>query len=264
MTPNTVCLPKIVSRDDRACRHPCGRLAIARGRPDLRSHGAPYSDPRRRGLPERESVAPQVRFAAKQRLMDDRKKKAAKPGRKACRSPLLLRVNALREGAAMFRMIPLLAGAVAIGLGSAGARDSDWKTPIIAVSKAASDSPSAVSGKTFIVFFNLDGTSLTEEGYQIVSAAAKQFIEGHSAGAKMFVISSSTDPRNAILSTKRTVAVASELVRDGVSAKSINTSWSSPDRNMPISIREWQNRRLLIAIRPNLPSTGRPLEGEPS
>jgi hypothetical protein len=93
--------------------------------------------------------------------------------------------------------------------------------------------------------------------------AAKQFTEGHSAGAKMLVIGSGTDPDSEILSRKRSAAVATELVRDGVLAKSINTAWSSPDQNMPISIREWQNRLVLIAIRPNSPSakTDRPAVG---
>jgi outer membrane protein OmpA-like peptidoglycan-associated protein len=166
----------------------------------------------------------------------------------------------------MFRMLSLTAGAVVIGLGSAGAHSSDWKKPIIAVPQATSDFHSAVSGKTFSVFFNPGGTFLTEEGHQIVSAAAKRFTEAHSASVKMFVIGSSTTPGGEILSRERSLAVTTELVRDGVPAKSIDTAWSSPDRDMPTSIREWQNRRVSIAIRPNSPSAkaDRPLAGEPS
>src|SRR6202040_2794220 len=103
-----------------------------------------------------------------------------------------------------------MAGAVVITLGSAGAQGSDWKKPIIAVPQATSDSPSAVSGKTFNVFFDPNGTLLTQEGQQIVSAAAKRFTDGHSANVKMFVTGSSTDPDGEILSKERSVAVATE------------------------------------------------------
>jgi hypothetical protein len=67
--------------------------------------------------------------------------------------------------------------------------------------------------KSFNVFFDADQASLTPEGREIISEAAKQFMDGHGYSARVFVVS------------------------------------NTPTAEDLPSLQEWQNRRILIAIR---------------
>jgi len=115
-----------------------------------------------------------------------------------------------------------------------------------AMTKPASPVPN--QEKSFSVFFDADEASLTPEGREVISAAAKRFMADHASNARVFVISSD-DAKDENLPIEGTKAVKSELERDGVKAEAISAVQHS--QNMPASLQAWQNKRILIALGAN-------------
>lgn len=156
----------------------------------------------------------------------------------------------------MRKMIPLIAAAIAITAFSASNSNGQTSSSNICSSKHFVDwKPTAEAmQETFSVFFASDNALLTSEGHQIISQAAKRF--GHSDGASIFVISSDRDGSNQALPKERLAAVKQALADEGISPSLVHVRWSSRGEEMPLSLRKWQDRRVLITVEP---STSSPL-----
>ena len=120
--------------------------------------------------------------------------------------------------------------------------------------------PSAVeSGPdvSFSVFFESGAASLSKEGREIISLAAKRFAVTHSRHSAYLLIASETDNQDsASLSNARIQAVVNQLVRDGIQRKFVSVAEQPSVHSEPVRLLEWLDRRVSISIHEN-PVTGR-------
>ena len=104
--------------------------------------------------------------------------------------------------------------------------------------------------QTFIVFFDFDKSTLTAEGSKIVDAAAAAFKSGKSNIAIAgYTDLAGTATYNMALSERRAKTVQAALIKDGVPANAIATSWhgkENPRVKTADGVREAQNRRVEI------------------
>jgi hypothetical protein len=137
-----------------------------------------------------------------------------------------------------------------------------WATTVVfAASTSAFGIPLRASSSpntSFSVFFQPGAASLTKEGREIVSIAAKRFAatHGRNSAAHIFVISETDDQDSASLSIGRVKAVGDQLERDGVQGKYISEDEQPSVHAEPVRLLEWLDRRVSISIQEN-PDTGR-------
>lgn len=121
-----------------------------------------------------------------------------------------------------------------------------WAALIASMAFADAHAQSSVTQeKTFNVFFAADGIALTEEGRDIVLAAAKTFARAPDAHVFLVGDGPALDQRSAV--------VKGELVKDGVPAAAIRVRDGEAHEAMPPALEEWQERRVLIAVGPMPP-----------
>jgi outer membrane protein OmpA-like peptidoglycan-associated protein len=146
----------------------------------------------------------------------------------------------------MFRILPLIFTTVVLGL--VCVETSGAGSPAVTMG-----SPSAIRSQeiSFNIFFDSGKASLTDEGRELVAAAAKQFARDHGRDAHIFLIGNADSASDGALSKDHIVAVRSELVHDGVRLGSISAKQSPRAQSMPITLQEWENRRVIIAVRAN-------------
>jgi outer membrane protein OmpA-like peptidoglycan-associated protein len=120
---------------------------------------------------------------------------------------------------------------------------------------AATPSPAAPpSGpREFVVFFDFDRASLTEQGLAVVRGAAAAALAGQATRIRVIghADRSGTDSYNENLSRRRAETVRGELVRQGVTPGVIATNWAGerqPRVPTPDGVREPQNRRVEIVF----------------
>ena len=137
-----------------------------------------------------------------------------------------------------------------------------WATTVIfaastsAFGMPASGKPMSASGPpdtSFNVFFDPGAASLSKEGREIISVAAKRFAATHGrhSAAHILLASETDDQDKASLSTERIRAVSNQLVRDGIQRKFVSAVQHSGDHAEPVSLLEWQHRRISISIQEN-------------
>jgi outer membrane protein OmpA-like peptidoglycan-associated protein len=114
-------------------------------------------------------------------------------------------------------------------------------------------SASAALDTSFNVFFDPGAASLSNEGRKIISVAAMRFAATHSrhSAAHILLDSETDDQDRASLSTERIRAVSTQLVRDGIQRKFVSAVQHSSGHPEPVSLREWQTRRISISIQEN-------------
>jgi len=134
-------------------------------------------------------------------------------------------------------------------------------TAILAASTSVFGMPLGVARApdiSFSVFFNPGAVSLSKEGREIVSVAAKRFTDAHShqSSARISVTSETDGQGNESLSNDRVKAVDDQLVRDGVERKYVSVDEQPSDHAEPIRLLESLDRRVSIDIQEN-PVIGR-------
>ena len=142
----------------------------------------------------------------------------------------------------MPKLLPLILVFAAISLANANASDTASAKNVRTFNPVARD-----QDESFNVFFRADRALLTPEGREIVSEAAKRFVDSHDPNARVFVISNTSTGEE--LPIERADAVKKELEHDGIKPDVIGEVRHS--RAVPASLQEWQNRRIIIAIRAN-------------
>lgn len=126
---------------------------------------------------------------------------------------------------------------------------------------AASIAPDS-SYSSYSIFFNPRAASLSKEGREIISVAAKQFAATHSrhSGAHILLTSETDGQGSASVSNERIKAVGDQLVRDGIPRKFISADEHPSVHAEPVRLLEWLDRRVSIGIQEN-PVIARPLTG---
>jgi hypothetical protein len=137
-----------------------------------------------------------------------------------------------------------------------------WATAVILT--AATSVSGMPSGETsipdagtpdpsFSVFFDPGAASISKEGREIISLVAKQFAAAHGrqAAARVVVTSESDDQVNPSLFNQRVKAVGRQLVRDGIPGKYVSAIERPNAQAEPLSLRQWQHRRVSISIHEN-------------
>jgi outer membrane protein OmpA-like peptidoglycan-associated protein len=111
---------------------------------------------------------------------------------------------------------------------------------------------------SFSVFFDPGGATLSNEGREIISIAAKRFAATHSRypAAHIFVNGETNDQDSAFLSIERAKAVGNELVRNGIQRKFVSVGEQPNVHSEPVRLLEWLDRRVSISIEQN-PVSGR-------
>jgi hypothetical protein len=149
------------------------------------------------------------------------------------------------EVRAMSKLSPLLLGTTVIFIAS---------TSVFGMPQRVSSSPDT----SFSVFFDPGEASLSKEGREIVSIAAKRFAatHGRNPAAHIFVTSETDDQDSTSLSIGRIKAVGNQLERDDVQRKFISEDEQPSVHATPVRLLEWLDRRVSISIQEN-PDTGR-------
>jgi outer membrane protein OmpA-like peptidoglycan-associated protein len=101
------------------------------------------------------------------------------------------------------------------------------------------------------VFFDFDKSTITPAGKQIIAQAAQAYKRGQRVLLTGYTDRAGTPQYNMGLSKRRAEAVRAEMLRDGVPANAINTSWKGeedPRVPTPDGVREPQNRRVEIVL----------------
>ena len=130
-------------------------------------------------------------------------------------------------------------------------------TSVFGMSLRAPSAPESGPDVSFSVFFDPDATSLSKEGREIISVAAKRFAVTHSRHSAYLLIASEADSQDsASLSNARIQAVVNQLVRDGIHRKFVSVAERSNIHSEPVRLLEWLDRRVSISIHEN-PVTGR-------
>ena len=106
---------------------------------------------------------------------------------------------------------------------------------------------------SFSVFFNPGAATLSKEGREIVSVAAKRFTDtqSHQSAARISITSETDGQGNESLSNERAKAVGDQLVRDGVERKFVSVDEQPSDHAEPIRLLESLDRRVSIDIEEN-------------
>ena len=106
---------------------------------------------------------------------------------------------------------------------------------------------------TFSVFFDPGGATLSKEGREIISVAAKRFAAAHSLhpAAHILVTSETDDQDRASLSIARLNAVSNQLARDGIQRKFVRADEQPSVHPEPVRLLEWLDRRVSISIQEN-------------
>ena len=106
---------------------------------------------------------------------------------------------------------------------------------------------------SFSVFFDPGRATLSKEGRQIISLAAKRFAATHShyPAAHIIVTGETDDQDRASLSVERVRAVGNELVRDGIQRKFVSADEQPSVHSEPVRLLEWLDRRVSISIQEN-------------
>jgi outer membrane protein OmpA-like peptidoglycan-associated protein len=127
-------------------------------------------------------------------------------------------------------------------------------TSVFGVPQRAANPPDL----SFSVFFDPGGATLSKEGREIVSVAAKRFAAIHSRypAAHMFVNGETNDQDSASLSIERVEAVGNELGRNGIQRKYVTVDERPSLHSEPVRLLEWLDRRVSISIQEN-PVSGR-------
>ena len=130
-------------------------------------------------------------------------------------------------------------------------------TSAFGMSLRAPSAPESGPDVSFSVFFDSGAASLSKEGREIVSLAAKRFAVTHSRHPAYLLIASETDSQDsASLSNARIQAVVNQLARDGIQRKFVSVAEQPSVHSEPVRLLEWLDRRVSISIREN-PVTGR-------
>ena len=113
--------------------------------------------------------------------------------------------------------------------------------------------PRAEAPRNYLVFFDFDQATLTADAQAIIRSAATGFRDGRMTRleATGHADRSGTNAYNQRLSQRRAEAVKAELVRLGVPANQIGTSWKGEEQPLvqtPDGVREPQNRRVQIVL----------------
>jgi outer membrane protein OmpA-like peptidoglycan-associated protein len=106
---------------------------------------------------------------------------------------------------------------------------------------------------SFNVFFDPGAASLSKEGREIISVAAKRFAATHSShsAAHIIVSSETNDQDSTSLSNERIKAVGNQLVRDGIQRKLVSADERPSVHSEPVRLEEWLDRRVTISIQEN-------------
>jgi outer membrane protein OmpA-like peptidoglycan-associated protein len=106
---------------------------------------------------------------------------------------------------------------------------------------------------SFSVFFDPGVATLSKEGQEIVSVAAKRFAGTHSqhSAARISITSETDGQGNESLSNERAKAVGDQLVRDGVKRNFVSVDERPSDHAEPIRLLESLDRRVSIDIEEN-------------
>lgn len=125
--------------------------------------------------------------------------------------------------------------------------------PTVPTAVPAPPPPPLQPQKVFLVFFEFDRSSLTEDGVGIVADAAGAFKAGH--GARLMVTGytdlAGSQQYNLDLSKRRAETVRAALIRDGVPGEAISVAWrGKQDPRVPTAdgVREPRNRRVEIVM----------------
>jgi outer membrane protein OmpA-like peptidoglycan-associated protein len=140
----------------------------------------------------------------------------------------------------MSKISPLLFGTTAILVTSAS---------VFGMSPRAALTPDS----SFSVFFDPGVATLSKEGQEIVSVAAKRFAGTHSqhSAARISITSETDGQGNESLSNERTKAVGDQLIRDGVQKNFVSVGERPSDHAEPIRLLESLDRRVSIEIEEN-------------
>jgi hypothetical protein len=132
-----------------------------------------------------------------------------------------------------------------------------WATTVIfTASTCVFGMPSRASSPadiSFSVFFDPGATFLSKEGREIISVAAKRFATTHGrhSAARVFITGETHGQQSASLANARIKAVGELLVRDGLQEEFVSAVVSPSGHTEPLSLQQWQNRRVLISIHEN-------------
>jgi hypothetical protein len=120
-------------------------------------------------------------------------------------------------------------------------------------SGASSISDAGTPDSSFSIFFDPGAASISKEGREIISLVAKQFAAAHGrqAAARVVVTSESDSQENPSLLNQRVKAVGRQLVRDGIPGKYVSAIERPNAQVEPLSLRQWQQRRVSISIHEN-------------
>ena len=107
---------------------------------------------------------------------------------------------------------------------------------------------------SFSVFFDHDAASLSKEGREIISVAAKRFAATHKLhpAARLIVTCETDDQDSARVSNGRIKAVSNQLVRDGVERKFVSANEQATTHTELVRLQEGLDRRVSISIQENL------------
>ena len=133
-------------------------------------------------------------------------------------------------------------------------------TMILAASTSVFGMPlraSSAPDMSFSVFFDPGAASLSKEGREIISVAAKRFAASNSRHSAYLLVSSETGNQdNESLANERIQAVVNQLVRDGIQRIFVRADEQPSVHSEPVRLLEWLDRRVSISIQEN-PVTGR-------
>jgi outer membrane protein OmpA-like peptidoglycan-associated protein len=123
----------------------------------------------------------------------------------------------------------------------------------VPVAPAEPAAPAPAAKQQFIVFFDFDRATLTDEGKHIVEAAANAFKQDPNSQIQLtgYTDLSGTQRYNLELSRRRAETVRDYMVHLGVPQDSIGVAWKgkeNPRVPTPDGVREPQNRRVEIVI----------------
>jgi hypothetical protein len=126
-------------------------------------------------------------------------------------------------------------------------------TILLAASTSAIGAPQKASNPpdiSFVVFFDPGRASLSKEGRESISVAAKRFAAtlGRNPAAHIFVSAETDDQDSASLSIKRIKTVSDQFVRDGIQKKYVSEDEQPSVHAKSVRLLESLDRRVSISI----------------